>query len=79
LGKVNLRRTITTITEDYLSEKISKWWEMEENVLINASCPANAGIGGFQWANLRANESVIFLWQEDVLLPLFILQRLKMR
>lgn len=58
-----LGSTITTITEDYLSERFSMV-EMEENVLINASFLPNAELADLV-ANLRANEAVFY--GEDVI------------
>jgi len=58
-----LGSTITTITEDYLSERFPMV-EMEENVLINASFLPNAELADLV-ANLRANEAVFY--GEDVI------------
>lgn len=58
-----LGSTITTITEDYLSERFPMV-EMEENVLINASFLPNAELADLV-ANLRVNEAVFY--GEDVI------------
>ncbi|MBC8768503.1 GlmU family protein [Arenibacter sp. BSSL-BM3] len=53
-----LGNTITTITEDYLSERFPMV-EMEENVLINASFLPNAELVDLV-ANLRSKEAVFY-------------------
>ncbi|MCM4153076.1 glucose-1-phosphate thymidylyltransferase [Arenibacter sp. N53] len=53
-----LGNTITTITEDYLSERFPMV-EMEENILINASFLPNAILVDLV-SNLRTNEAVFY-------------------
>lgn len=58
-----LGSTITTITEDYLSEKFPLV-EMEDNVLINASFLPNAGLVELV-AALQPNEGIF--WKDEVI------------
>lgn len=51
-----LQTTTTTITEDYLSEKYPMV-EMEENIMINASCLPNSGLVKLV-KNLKENQAI---------------------